>query len=245
MQEEVPIQSPTTPQTTDKDRVIHNLVNEVLELRKQVTTILNDKIVEELKLPENVLNESGILAKPPHRLKTGKGWRPLLESEILEAQSKNTTATDCAKFLGVDYKTYKKWAEKYGLFKINPWCKGSTKNFWAPDKGKYPLNQILEGKFPEYPIHRIKDKLIRSGIKPAVCELCGFEERRVTDKKMPLLLNFLDSNEKNHKLENIQVLCYNCTFLCGKGYIRRGKVEFNFNDPDRIQGATRKVEARF
>ena len=34
-------------------------------------------------------------------------------------------------------------------------------------------------------------------------------------------------------------------FLMGRGYIRRGKVEFNFSDPDRIQGSPRKVIARF
>ena len=62
---------------------------------------------------------------------------------------------------------------------------------------------------------------------------------------MPILINFKDGNEKNHLLENIQVLCYNCMFLIGRGYIRKGRVEFNFLDPDRIQGASEKIEARF
>jgi hypothetical protein len=229
----------------DKDRVIHSLVKKVQDLEKTVNELKNDTVIENLQLPTELLESTGVVTPPPHRLRRGRGWRPLLESEILEAQSKCENAAECARYLGVDYKTYRKHAMVLGLFKVNPWGKGSSKKYWAPDKGKYPLNQILEGKFPNYPVHRLKDLLIRSGTKKAECENCGFEERRVTDQKMPLILNFLDGNEKNHKLDNIQVLCYNCTFLCGKGYIRRGKVEFNFNDPDRIQGASRKIDARF
>ena len=43
--------------------------------------------------------------------------------------------------------------------------------------------------------------------------MCGFEERRVLDYKMPLLLNFKDDNKKNYKLDNIELLCYNHYFL--------------------------------
>ena len=41
------------------------------------------------------------------------------------------------------------------------------------------LNDILDGKHPEFPVHRLKDKLIRSGIKKAECEQCEFRERRI------------------------------------------------------------------
>lgn len=229
----------------DKDRVIHDLVSTVEDLKKRLTTVENGKVIDNLQLPEDVLEQAGVVKGPPHRLKRGRGWRPLLESEIREAQEKCDNAAACARYLGVNYKTYKKWAVKYGLFKVNPWGKGSTKSFWAPDKGKYPLNQILEGKFPNYPVYRLKDLLIRSGIKKAECENCGYSERRIVDDKIPLILNFEDGNSHNHRLENIKVFCYNCTFNCGKGYIRNGKVQFYFTDPDRIQGATRKVDARF
>lgn len=237
-----PNQNPTEQ---DKDRVIHSLIQTVEELKKTVTKIQNDKVLETLQLPEDVLEQVGVIQDPPRRLKRGKGWRPLMEAEIREAQEHCDNAAACARYLGVNYKTYKRGATKYGLFKVNPWSKGSKKSYWAPDKGKYPLNQILEGKFPDYPVYRLKDLLIRSGIKKAECENCGFAERRITDDKMPLILNFEDGNEKNHILANLRLFCYNCTFTCGKGYIRRGKVAFNFNDPDRIQGSSRNIPARF
>lgn len=235
----------TNPESLDKDKVIHSLIKDVESLKQTVVTIQNDKILESLQLPDDVLEAAGVIREPQHRLKRGLGWRPLMEDEIKEALSKSESAAACARYLGVSYPTYKKWAIKYGLFKASPWGKGSKKRFWAPNKGKYPLNQILEGKFPDYPVYRLKDLLIRSKIKKAECENCGMSEHRITDNKMPLILNFEDGNEKNHVLENIKLFCYNCTFLSGKGYIRRGKVEFNFSDPDRMQGSQRKIEARF
>ena len=45
------------------------------------------------------------------------------------------------------------------------------------------------------------------------CAMCGFEERRVLDYKMPLLLHFKDGNKKNYKLDNIELLYYNHYFL--------------------------------
>lgn len=236
--------SPTSQSLITENKVLDIVVRELQEVKKKVASLENKTVLEELQLPEEDLKSMGVFSDA-RRLRKGRGARPLLESEIKEAQEKCNNATACARYLGVGYNCYKKWAKTYNLFKTNPWGKGDKKRYWAPDKGKYPLNQILEGKFPAYPIYRLKDLLIRSGTKKTECENCGFSEHRITDKKMPLLISFKDGNEKNHLLENIEILCYNCMFLMGRGYIRRGKVEFNFLDPDRIQGSSRKIEARF
>ena len=45
------------------------------------------------------------------------------------------------------------------------------------------------------------------------CSCCSFNERRVSDYKIPILLNFKDGNKKNYKKDNIQFLCYNCFYL--------------------------------
>jgi hypothetical protein len=228
-----------------ENKVLDIVVKELQEVKKKVANIENKTVLEELQLPEEDLKALGVIKDNPRRLRRGRGARPLLESEIKEAQEHCDNAMACARYLNVGYNCYKKWAKTYNLFKTNPWGKNAKKRYWAPNKGKYPLNQILEGKFPNYPIYRLKDLLIRSGIKKAECENCGFDEHRLTDNKMPLLISFKDGNEKNHLLENIEILCYNCMFLTGRGYIRKGKVEFNFLDPDRIQGSSRKIEARF
>ena len=231
--------------TPTENKVLEVIVRELQDVKKKVANIENKTVLESLQLPEEDLRSIGVIKDDPRRIRRGRGTRPLLESEIKEAQEHCDNAMACARYLNVGYNCYKKWAKTYGLFKTNPWGKGDKKRYWAPNKGKYPLNQILEGKFPDYPIYRLKDLLIRSGTKKAECERCHQNEHRITDNKMPLLISFKDGNEKNHLLENIEILCYNCMFLTGRGYIRRGKVEFNFSDPDRIQGSSRKIEARF
>ena len=45
------------------------------------------------------------------------------------------------------------------------------------------------------------------------CSVCSFHERRVSDYKIPLLLNFKDNNKNNYRKENIELLCYNHYFL--------------------------------
>ena len=45
------------------------------------------------------------------------------------------------------------------------------------------------------------------------CNSCGFTEQRVHDYKSPLLIHFKDKNKENWRIENIELLCYNCYFL--------------------------------
>ena len=172
--------------------------------------------------------------------------RPLTESEVKESLEKSPSAIKAARRLGVSYQTFKKYTKMYGVHKTPGWPitkkTALVRGPIDPTKGKFPIQDVLDGKYPEFPVHRLKDKLIRSGIKKCECEQCGFHERRLTDGKMPLLLNFEDGNNKNHKLENIRLLCYNCTFTSGKGYISRGPKIF---DPDILQDSKKILKQRF
>ena len=183
--------------------------------------------------------------KNPRLDRGTKYAKPLLESEILEAQKLNLSARKTAKKLRVSYPTYKKYCKMYNIFKVKDKKEKRPKTSLVnPNKGKYPISKILNGEFPDFPIHRLKDKLIRAGIKKAECEQCGFKERRITDGKLPLLMNFEDDDRRNHKLENIKILCYNCTIVSGTGYLRKGTSAFNL-DPDVLQGANFPLPARF
>lgn len=147
-------------------------------------------------------------------LKRGLGSRQLLESEIKEAQGRSRSAKDTARTLGVSYNTYKKYAKMYGIFDIdyNP-TNVPIERRLKLTVGKYPLSEILQGKYPNYPITKLKRRLIKNDVFPECCTACGFDEVRVTDGKAPLLLDFLDGNWQNHRLENLRFLCYNCFFL--------------------------------
>jgi hypothetical protein len=140
--------------------------------------------------------------------------RVILESQVRAAQSKAKSAAEAARILGVSYNTYKKYAKLYGIFEDlkNPSCIGIKKKFAIRNK-KYKIDDLINGRNLKYPLHKYKNKLFDSGYLPRVCGSCGFSEARVTDGKMPLLIDFIDGNLNNRKLENIRPLCYNCFFL--------------------------------
>jgi hypothetical protein len=146
--------------------------------------------------------------------KRGLGAKPLLESQIKAAQEKSRSAFEAARLLGVSYNTYKKYAKLYGIFEDlkNPYGIGIEKAKAIKNK-KYHIEDLIDGKHLHYPLHKFKNKLFDSGYIPKVCGSCGFSESRITDGKMPILIDFLDGNLNNRKLDNIRPLCYNCFFL--------------------------------
>jgi hypothetical protein len=228
-----------------------NFLSELEKLKQEVREIkqlqgLGESIAEEIqrevaeKLDIAHLRDKQTSLKV--KLKRGHGARPLLQSEIAAAQAVSKSAREAARKLGVNYLTYRKYARMYNMHNLlNPYNRGIKKDV-NPEFGKYPISEILDGKHPNYPVYRLKDKLIRSKKKDACCEMCGYRERRVVDGKIPLLLNFEDGNPKNHKVENVKLLCYNCTFVAGKGFIKRGQKQF---DPDVMQGSKDLFVARF
>jgi hypothetical protein len=187
-------------------------------------------------LPPEILANSGLLSPPPRKLKRGRGYRPILKGEIEEAKKHSPFASQQAKWLGIAKSTYKKYARMYGIYEPSPHNKGS-KWMYDSERGHFPLSKILEGQFVDNPSvsdWMVKDKLIRSGKVPPKCNICGYDKRRITDSKIALLLDHKDGNRRNYAIDNLQLLCLNCTFECGRGYIRRGNHTF---DTDWIQGA--------
>ena len=56
--------------------------------------------------------------------------------------------------------------------------------------------------------YRLKEKLIRDGIKKDCCEICGcFEWLGI---KLPLELHHKNGNHYDNDLDNLQILCPNC-----------------------------------
>lgn len=149
-----------------------------------------------------------------YRPKRGLGAKPLLESEIRDIQKIARSAAEAARLLGVSYNTYKKYAKAYGIFEDlkNPAGIGIRKQN-SINSAFAPIEDILAGKHPTYPIWKLKQRLLLSGYMEEKCNNCGFEERRITDHRVPLVLDFLDGDRQNHSYENLQMLCLNCAFL--------------------------------
>lgn len=138
-------------------------------------------------------------------------YKPLTEADILLAQEHARSAAETARILGVSYATYKKYAKIYGLF--DRLKNRSGIGIPKSPRGIISLDEILEGKHPEYNIFQLKKRLLFKGLFLERCSNCGFDEKRLTDDKVPLIMDFLDGDRKNHKKENIRFLCFNCYFL--------------------------------
>lgn len=143
---------------------------------------------------------------PPHKI--------ILRSQIEEAQRHTNSNQAAARWLQVDYKTYKKYADLYGLFEQhkNEAGIGIDKGF-SKRPNSIPLRDVLAGKHPKYSLAKLKNRLIARKKIAEQCTVCGFNERRITDGKLPLMLTFIDGNKTNFSLDNLELRCYNCMFL--------------------------------
>ena len=158
----------------------------------------------------------------------------LPKEDILRAQKMTRSNMAAARYLHVSYNHYKKYAKMYKnedgvtLLKahMNQAGEGIPKFALAGGK-EIPLMDLLEGKVPieHFDPRKIKARLLSEAKLVEVCDRCGFAERRVTDQKIPVILNFKDGNKKNWHLDNLEFLCYNCSFLYAASPIEEKRAE--------------------
>ena len=142
--------------------------------------------------------------------------KPLSKEMIVAAQAKTMSNMGAARYLHVSYQHYKRYAKLYGLFEDHKNQSGKGIPKFLKSKGKEPaLLDIIEGRVSaaSFTPAKIKYRLIEAGYLLEQCSMCGFQERRVLDYKMPLLLHFKDNNKSNYSKENTELLCYNHYFL--------------------------------
>ena len=154
-------------------------------------------------------------------IKKGRKPKPITKEQLLHAMKMTKSNMACARYLGISYMHYSRYAKSYldeetgkTLFDLhkNQAGKGIRKHLG----GKEPdLKAIMDGELyiKSYNLNRYKDRLIQEGYIEEKCNSCGFNEQRVHDYKSPLLIHFKDKNKENWRIENIELLCYNCYFL--------------------------------
>ena len=218
---------------TGDERLTGIMLKKIENLEHKIHELETKKILDETALPPEILAANGMLPPEPKTVQRGRGFRPLLRSEIEEAIKVSPFCSDQAKHLGVCIGTYRKYAKQHNLWNPQPHHKGSRKAPWGPEKGKYPLSKIISGEFngnPKVLEWVVRPKLLKAKVFPEECCHCGYKERHIVSKRVPLLIDHLDGNELNWKLENIRLLCWNCTVQVGRGYIcgRLKKFDPNF-----------------
>lgn len=174
----------------------------------------------------------------PNGFVLGRGRQPLnlTEAQLRYAMKNSKSNSGGARFLNISLTTYEKYAKRYidegsgkTLWELQKNKRGiGVKKPYNITKGKYSLKDILEGKYPQYSVSQLKRRLLNSGSKvdfECKCHNCGFDEKRITDDKIPLVLDHIDDNWTNHLFKNLRFLCYNC-FHNLKGNIRGGQPQW-------------------
>lgn len=147
----------------------------------------------------------------------------LTKEDCLRAIHNTRSNRGAARFLRCSFNHYKRFALTYvddstgkSLWELHKNQSGTGIPKFLPNKGKLaPLKELIEGKLSveSFEPAKIKQRLIFEGYLKEECNRCGFHEERLVDKKIPLVLQFLDKNKANYELGNLELLCYNCSFL--------------------------------
>jgi hypothetical protein len=158
-----------------------------------------------------------------HKFGKGNPAKNLTEAQIRYAMANSRSNFEAARFLNVANETYKKYAKAYidsntgkSLYDIhkNQFGRGIKKpQINIKSSRLTSLEDIFAGKKLNIKPYILRDRLIRNCILEEKCSECGFNERRVIDYQIPLLLDFIDGNHQNMAKDNLRLLCYNHTFL--------------------------------
>jgi len=178
--------------------------------------------------------------KESRTVKSGKGSKGLNIQQIKESAAATLSGAAAARYLHVHYLTWRKYARMYIKaddpegrtyyeLQLNKAGKDIRKarSFVGGPFG-YTIQDVLDGKVrSDYPAWQLRKRLVRLGLVRDECALCGFEEHRLTDNKVPLLLAYKDRNPDNKKAENLELLCYNCYYLTVGNIYRNKKTGTN------------------
>ena len=151
--------------------------------------------------------------------------KSITKEMVLSAMDKTKSVRAAARYLNCSYQHLKKYMKMYkdengvSLFEVhkNQCGKGIPKFLSNSQfsKNDPAILDVIEGRVDasHFNPQKIKYRLITEGYLKEECSNCGFHERRVTDYKIPLILHFKDKNKQHYRLENLEMLCYNCYFL--------------------------------
>lgn len=161
---------------------------------------------------------------------------PISKADIEYAQSQTKSNMEAARFLGVGYMRYKRYATIYNLFDKHLNQKGiGTNKGYAAKASSIPLKDVFANKHPNYSLIRLKHRMVARNLILEECAMCRFKEKRITDSKTPLIITF-KNGKRDFTRENLELLCYNCLFLTtgAPTVAHRGYIEKSFNEPDKI-----------
>jgi hypothetical protein len=132
----------------------------------------------------------------------------ITDEHFIETCSNSTTMSEACRKLQTHYNSFRKRAIELNCFIPNQAGKGIHR-IRKDGLGKISLTEILQGKHPSYQTFKLKNRLLKEGIKSNKCDVCNAGPEW-NNKPLHCELDHIDGNSSNHKTDNLRMLCPNC-----------------------------------
>ena len=165
--------------------------------------------------------------------RTGRPGLNFTPQRIRWAIKSTQSMKQAADYLNTSFPTFKKYAIQFDLWDPKKSSKGIRRS--STGTIQYDINKILNGENPNpYREDTLLKKAIREGLMKCECGNCGIDFS-IDNKIPPLVLDFLDKNTQNTKIDNLRALCFNCMYVLSKtnrGWYRHRKspIQLALND---------------
>lgn len=128
----------------------------------------------------------------------------MTDQDFIQLCNRSDSMLQASESIGQAFNTFKRRATKLNCFTPNQPGKGLIKK--RPIKIK--TIDILQGKYPNFQTYKLKNRLLKEGYLENKCYCCGITVQNNNPIKFDL--HHIDGNNKNHKLNNLLLICPNC-----------------------------------
>ena len=138
------------------------------------------------------------------------------EKELRKAVKESTSRRQVIRRLGLvinggSHRSIKKHIELFRIdtshFKGKGWSRGLS----GIGIYRIPIKSILI-KDSTYQTNKLKHRLFKEGIMEQKCRFCSWDKMS-EDGRVPVELDHINGDSKDHRLENLRILCPNCHSL--------------------------------
>ena len=137
------------------------------------------------------------------------------KADYEDAIANSLSIAGACKYLGLkpaggNYKLMHRIISEYNLDTSHFTGQGWNTGLRFRPKQEVPISDILK-KGNHYQSFKLKNRLIKEGLKERICEQCGLRQWMGSD--IPLELHHVNGDNSDNRLENIKLLCPNCHAL--------------------------------